>query len=69
MKVLIQHCNSNEYLAGNNVWVREVERAMVFSSSVEAMEYLHECDVHPAKVVLKFSDARYDVALAKTADC
>lgn len=69
MKVVIQNCHSEEYFAGGNQWVREPERAVAFSSSVEAMEYMYEGDLHPAKVVLKFADKRYDVDVAKTADC
>ncbi len=69
MKVLIQNCRSNQYFAGGNNWVGDPDRAVAFPSSAAAMEYMHECNLHPAKVVLKFPQDRYDMAVSKTPDC
>jgi hypothetical protein len=69
MKVLIQNCNSHEYYAGREAWTPEPDHALKFPSSLKAMEYMYEAGLHPAKVVLKFHEPRYDVEVAKTADC
>ena len=69
MKVLIQDCHSDEYFAGENAWAREPERALAFASSLDAAEFIREKDLHHAKVVLKFPEPRYDMEVAKTADC
>jgi hypothetical protein len=69
MKVVIQNCDSNEYFAGEDQWVREPERAVIFPSSFDAMELMRESKLHPARVVLAFPEPRYNVSVAQTPDC
>ncbi|MDB6022466.1 MAG: hypothetical protein JWQ04_2323 [Pedosphaera sp.] len=69
MIVLIQNCHSLEFFAEPGRWVREPDHALAFPSSAAAMARMAELDLHPAQIVLKFDDRRYDIPLAKTADC
>lgn len=69
IKVVIARCNADEYFAGNGQWVRELEGALEFPSSYEAIQNMHKLNLRHAKVALKFGEKRYDIEMAKTCDC
>jgi hypothetical protein len=69
MRVLIQNCDSFEYVAADEKWVREHERAFVFPSSVVALEYMHDKHLDSAQIVMKFEDPYFDCPVTKSEGC
>lgn len=69
MKVVIAKCNADQYFAGSGEWVHELDLALEFPSSYEAIRNMHKLNLRHAKVALKFGEKRYDIEVAKTCDC
>jgi hypothetical protein len=69
MRVLIQNCNSHDYVAANETWVPEHEDALAFPSTVAALEYMHDKSLDPVQIVMKFENAYLDCPVSKSAGC
>jgi hypothetical protein len=69
MIVVIQHCESLDYLGPDGSWVKEPEDAVAFPSSVAALLYINEKHLDPVQIVLTFSSRRFDVEVGKSEGC
>jgi hypothetical protein len=69
VRVLIQNCDTYEYLAGDGGWVREPERAFAFPSGVDVLQYIRQHGLENVQIVLSFAETRHDFQAAKSKGC
>jgi hypothetical protein len=69
MKVLIQNCKTHKYFAAEEGWVREKERAVIFSSSVEALKFIVKKRLPDVQIKFVFSNPRFDMVVSKSEGC
>ncbi|GEM_PF-1073656 len=63
MKIYLQHQKSRQFLMKNWDWTPDIEKAMNFSTSLQAMDFCRLHKLGQTQVVLKFGDPRYDIVL------
>ncbi|HEY0455191.1 MAG TPA: hypothetical protein VGE41_02385, partial [Verrucomicrobiae bacterium] len=63
MKVIIQDPGSLTFLGRSGEWTFDPEAAYTFKHSQEAVEYCLQYNLHNVRVVFKFPDNRYDMAV------
>jgi hypothetical protein len=69
MIVVIQHCESLDYLGPDGSWVKDPEDAVAFPSSVAALLYMNEKHLASVQIVLTFSRREFDVEVGKSEGC
>jgi hypothetical protein len=62
MKILIEHDRGGIFVKGADNWTTDPEEALRFPNSIMAMEFCSRHRLRRAKVLLKFSDGRFDIA-------
>ncbi len=63
MRVLIQHRAHLLYLTEDGHWTGNLQTARCFDSSIAALDRCLHGGLGDVRILLKFSEARYDVAL------
>jgi hypothetical protein len=63
MKILIEDQGSGKFAESAHTWTVHPEQAMRFANAMEAMEFCARHGMGSTRVVLKFEDSRFDVAL------
>lgn len=64
MKILIQHRSHLLYLRHDGQWTVNPWTARGFDNSVTALDQCLQGGLRDVQILLKFSDARYDVVLS-----
>ena len=62
MKILIEDERGGRFVKSADAWTGDPEQALRFPSSITAMEFCSRYRLRQAKVLLKFSDPRFDIA-------
>lgn len=63
MKVLIQNPLTLSYLQAPGKWTSDLAAALVFADSDSALRFCAQHRLYDLQVVLKFPDAKHDVAI------
>jgi hypothetical protein len=56
-------------VAGDERWTENATEALVFGSSVMALEYMTGRRLHAVQIVLKFEEEQFDVKVSKSEGC
>ena len=63
MKVLLQNVTTKLYFRQLGSWTDDVEKARDFPNSLNAINFCNSNGLKEVRVLLKFKQSRYDVAL------
>jgi hypothetical protein len=63
VKIILQNSLSLLYLGEDGMWVSDISNARDFGTSLKAMDFFHKNKLDQSQIVLKFSDAKYDIVL------
>ena len=69
MKVLLQNCKTLEFYTSDGSWSPNSDEALDFGASARVLEF---CQLHhppDVQIVLKFTNARYDLQFPVTDGC
>ena len=69
MNILIENCKTHQFLKTLGTWTSNLAEAKFFQNSTEALKFCNEHEIPKAQILLKFSDARYDVKLPVSEEC
>jgi hypothetical protein len=69
MKVLVQNCQTREWLREPEEWTANIKLAKTFPTSVEALRYCQEHRISKTQIVLRFGDERFDVKIPVSDEC
>jgi len=62
-KVLVQHASSGNFLGPKNLWVKSESDALLFSNTLEAIDFCLAQRVRSVDIILKFPDPNDDIRL------
>jgi hypothetical protein len=66
MKVLIQHCNDQKYIAADGSWTAAIGAAHDFRFSPYAYEVIRKEKFHNATVIFYYEDMGYSLRATRT---
>ncbi|MDB6123606.1 MAG: hypothetical protein JWQ71_2599 [Pedosphaera sp.] len=69
VRVIIQNCDSLEYVAADESWCTNPDEALAFDSGVFALEYMRGKTLGAIQIVLKFEQERFDLKVSKSEGC
>jgi hypothetical protein len=67
MRVVLQQIATKLYFQAEGKWTLDPGEARDFGSSLKAIDYCLDQKMSGVEVVLKFSEAKYDIRLSATA--
>ena len=67
--ILIQNCQTREYLCQDGTWTKDLSRALHFASSLQATNHCEKIGINHAQVLLKFGRKELDVTLPVSQNC
>jgi|ERR1051326_2282565 hypothetical protein len=60
MYIVVQQTNTDLFLQSLDVWVREREEAMHFTSALGAYDFCRQCNIDGVRLLMCFTDRRFD---------
>ena len=63
MKIVVQDRKTNAFLTGEKRWVRQLDFARAFATSLDALRFCHETNLTNIDVVVCYPGARNNLRL------
>jgi hypothetical protein len=63
MKIVVQDRRTNAFLAGDAKWIRQLDHARAFTTSLEALRFCTGRDLKGMDVLVCYSDAKTNLRL------